>query len=521
MGIPYAQPPLGQLRFRAPKSAGNWSGVLDARREGSACIEMWLRIVTPTRVVGTEDCLFINIFAKKNPRKYKRLSPVMVYIYGGAFMEGNSDITFYGPELLVSKDVIVVTFNYRIGIFGFLNTGDLASPGNYGLKDQNMALQWIQQNIRNFGGDPDSVTLFGQSAGSVSVHFHMLSPKSKGLFHRAILESGTALCHWGSQRMPRNLAYLVGLANGITKPKDSQDLIERLRQIDSEDLKVTQIGPTFAILGTALRTGLPYSPSIEPDHEDAFISRDYWYDMLKNGDFNQVPVLMGLNANESVFFHRVISLAKPFLIGYDIDPSFQTPPAMNISNHTAAVEVGEIIRQFYLGPNGKFSKADLNDLIEFTNHDYFTRPIHKSASLMAKHIPLYYYYFSYEGILSRDGLPEDSKHKEIRGVGHLEETFYIFNKEGNISKLKTDYLVRERMLKLWTNFAKYGNPTPTREELLNNLLWPTVSPLEGQKMEYLEINETLSLRDSFNEDIYIQWWEDMFRKYAVPPFRNY
>lgn len=113
----------------------------------------------------------------------------------------------------------------------------MASPGNYGLKDQNLALRWVQKNIKYFGGDPNNVMLFGQSAGSSSVHFHMLSPKSKGLFHKALLESGSALCIWASQRKSKNIAYLTGLANGIVNPKDTEELVEKLRQKDINELK--------------------------------------------------------------------------------------------------------------------------------------------------------------------------------------------------------------------------------------------------------------------------------------------
>lgn len=130
---------------------------------------------------------------------------------------------------------------------GFFSTGDLASPGNYGLKDQNLALRWVQTNIKYFGGDPNNVLLFGQSAGSASAHFHMLSPKSKGLFHKVILESGSALCMWASQRRPSNIAYLIGVANGIVNFKDNEELVEKLRRKDLEEMKESFLGITLTV----------------------------------------------------------------------------------------------------------------------------------------------------------------------------------------------------------------------------------------------------------------------------------
>ncbi|KAK9888322.1 hypothetical protein WA026_000580 [Henosepilachna vigintioctopunctata] len=524
MGIPYAQPPLGPLRFRAPVSPKNWSNVLDGRREGAYCVGIDIEIenrTIKTDIIGSEDCLFLNVFNSQNPKNAERLKSVMVFLHGGGFMSGSSNVSQLGADLLASEDVIVVTLNYRLGILGFLSTEDMASPGNYGLKDQNMALQWVQQNIHHFGGDPGSVTIFGQSAGAASVHFHILSPKSKGLFHKAIMESGTALCTWSNQRSPRNMAYLVGLANGIINSRNTYELVERLRGIPLADFKISIAASTLAMIAASLKMGLPTAPSIEPQHEEAFLSHEYLYEMLNAGDFNRVPIMLGVNANESLFFIKVIELVKPFLMVFDIDPSLAVPSSMNISNQISALEIGKMISDFYLGPDGSFWNVDSITLMKFLSHDVYTRPIRKTAILMAKYVPVYFYHFSYQGYLGANGIHQLGQHKNIQGVAHEEELGYLFNKFGNKSKRKSDYTVRNNMLKLWTNFAKYGNPTPREESRLSNLIWPTVLPMQRSSLKHLDINEILTVRNVMNEQVYINWWENIFNMYAVPPLRTY
>ncbi|KAL3274579.1 hypothetical protein HHI36_015962 [Cryptolaemus montrouzieri] len=377
LGIPYGQPPVGPLRFRAPLEAKPWSGVLDARKQGSGCIEMLLFGDGVAENGGIEDCLYLNVFTKYNPKKVKRLLPVMVYFYGGAFISGNSEISIYGPDFLVERNVVLVTFNYRTGIFGFLSTQDMASPGNYGLKDQHLVLKWIQKNIENFGGDPNSVTLFGHSAGAVCVHFHMLSPQSKGLFHKAILESGSVLTTWGSQQEPLRKAITLAIASGINDAKDSSELIERLRQLDSEELRVLQVGVVFFNLGTGPTTGLSFAPTLEPPHKDAFITKETFHEMLQTGEFNKVPVMMGLTSDETVFFSYILKLGNPFFMSYDDDWGLYTPSSLRRSTPEKVLEIGTIVKNYYFGCDGSFASSDIEYALKYTYDEYFLRPIRK------------------------------------------------------------------------------------------------------------------------------------------------
>lgn len=185
LGIPYAAPPVGALRWHAPEPAAPWTGVRDATRFAPHCPQT-------ASILGTsstnENCLYLNVFTpKKTNEGVPHLLPVMVWIYGGGFTEGESD--FYDPSRLVAQGVVVVTFNYRLGELGFLAHPALGK-GDYGLMDQQAALRWVQANIRRFGGDPGNVTIFGESAGGVSVNAQLVSPGAKGLFEKAIAESG-------------------------------------------------------------------------------------------------------------------------------------------------------------------------------------------------------------------------------------------------------------------------------------------------------------------------------------------
>lgn len=160
-GIPYAAAPVGNLRFRAPVSPQPWSGVRPALEHGPACPSS-----SRLSPVVDEDCLSLNVYTKFLDRNL----PVMVWIHGGSFSGGNGHSFTYGPDHLVDEDIILVTINYRLGVLGFLSTEDSNAPGNYGMKDVIKALEWVRYNIRNFGGDPDNVTIFGESAGGAAVH---------------------------------------------------------------------------------------------------------------------------------------------------------------------------------------------------------------------------------------------------------------------------------------------------------------------------------------------------------------
>lgn len=185
--IPFAAKPLGGLRFQAPQPLQKWTGVLDATEYSAICMQ--IKILSPLSMVS-EDCLYLNVFTKNLPSTSNgTLKPVVLYIHGGAFQLGSA--SDHEPHLLMERDLVLVTSNYRLGAFGFLSLGTKEIPGNAGFKDQIYALRWVQKNIAKFGGDPKLVTLMGNSAGGYSATAHMVSPMSDGLFSRVIAMSGS------------------------------------------------------------------------------------------------------------------------------------------------------------------------------------------------------------------------------------------------------------------------------------------------------------------------------------------
>jgi len=195
LGLPYAAPPVGELRLKAPQAPSAWKGLRDATKFGARC-EQW-HIWNDYLFLDSgpsEDCLYLNVYAPASAKQTSKL-PVMVWIHGGGFAAGAGSEPRYTNSGLVSKGVVLVTINYRLGVFGFLASADLTREGqghagNYGLLDMAAALRWVQANIAKFGGDPGNVTIFGESAGSFSVNALMVAPEARGLFQKAIGESG-------------------------------------------------------------------------------------------------------------------------------------------------------------------------------------------------------------------------------------------------------------------------------------------------------------------------------------------
>lgn len=212
MSIPYAKPPTGDLRYRHPRPADHWTGILNATQQPNSCVQivdtafgdfvgadMW----NPNTEMS-EDCLYVSVFVP-HPRPKK--SPVMLWIYGGGFYQGTSTLDVYDYKTLAAEEnIILVSIQYRVANLGFLFLGTPDAPGNAGLFDQNLALRWAHDNIHYFGGDPTRITLVGESAGAVSVSMHLLSAKSHDLFQRAILESGSPTAPWAI--IPRKEAIL-------------------------------------------------------------------------------------------------------------------------------------------------------------------------------------------------------------------------------------------------------------------------------------------------------------------------
>lgn len=286
-GVPFAAPPVGDLRWRPPQPPASWEGVRKAARFGPSAMQAHTGAFGPWTkefIFGnevSEDCLYLNVWTAAEHADEKR--PVLVYIHGGAFTGGSGEVAVYDGEELAKKGLVVVTINYRLGVLGFLAHPELTkesrhnASGNYGLLDQVAALRWIQKNITAFGGDPNRVTISGQSAGAASVHLLTASPLAKGLFHRAIAQSGSGVARGPMRR--REGAEQDGVK--FAEAKGARSLAE-LRALSAKDL-------IASVSGSAFR----FSPVIDswflPDEVTAIFAR---------GRQNDVPTLTGLNADE-------------------------------------------------------------------------------------------------------------------------------------------------------------------------------------------------------------------------------
>ncbi len=292
-GIPYAAPPVGDLRWRPPQPTQPWRGVRAAQQHGRNCIQHQpYGDIDPFAAGVSEDCLYLNVWTKSPGRPSSPFPlPVLVWIHGGGFWAGFGGEERHNGAALAKKGAVVVTLNYRLGAFGFLAHPSLAreSPhhaaGNYGLLDQIAALQWVQRNIARFGGDPSRVTIFGESAGGFSVGSLIASPLAKGLFQRAILESGTGV---GGGIAPRNDARAVALrfADSLRVYGAGPDAAAHLRALNPD-----------TVLAASLHLGPPGAPAFYPV-VDGWVLPHAVDSTIASGKANIVPVIAGTNRDE-------------------------------------------------------------------------------------------------------------------------------------------------------------------------------------------------------------------------------
>ena len=423
-GIPFAAPPVGNLRWRPPQSVSSWTGVRETTSFGSRCIQGQLSKGMVFRDPGqSEDCLYLNVWT---PAKSADAHlPVMVWIYGGGFQAGSACEPRQDGAALAHKGVVVVSMNYRLGVFGFFPHPELTkeSPhhasGNYGLLDQVAALQWVHANIAAFGGDPANVTIFGESAGSISVSAQMASPLSTGLFKQAIGESG-GVFEWVYRTKPLRQSEQTGIAfaNSVGAPT----------------LAALRAMPTEKIVEAALKEkDLPFWPNVD----GYFFPEDPWA-IYAAGKQAHVPLLAGWNADE----HRSAQFFE------NLEP---TKP-----NYLAKV-------QAEFGPNTravlKLFPANTDAEMEQSAHDlasaeFITYSTWKWLNMQVETgaAPVYRYHFE-------QPLPTEPG-KEYRGVHHGADIQFVFETLDSESLAWTadDHKMSDMMSSYWTNFAKTGNP---------------------------------------------------------------
>lgn len=417
LGVPYAAPPVGPNRWRAPQPAARWTGVRQAKAFSANCMQddgstarnmpPW----TPEYMIQgpvSEDCLYLNVWTPARSASAKL--PVLVWIHGGAFRSGGGDVPVYEGRNLASRGIIVVSINYRLGIYGFLAhpllTAEAGTSGNYGLRDQVAALAWVKRNIRAFGGDPSRVTVAGQSAGAASVHDLILSPLAKGLFVRAIAQSGSGM---GFPMPARAAAEATGTR--IARAAKAETL-EAMRALTPQQFLQAerQGGPASSPIADGVV--LPADPSA-------------------SSAYNDTPILTGLVADEGSAFgmrarsadafrndilRRYGSFAERFLAAYPAEDAVQSSSALGRDRAVASMLL-------------------------------WARERRKTTRY-----PIYAYLFSHV-----EPGPDSAKF----GAFHSSEIPYVFGTLDTAPQRNfadTDRAVSERLQAYWVNFVRSGNP---------------------------------------------------------------
>ncbi|XP_055608066.1 juvenile hormone esterase-like isoform X2 [Uranotaenia lowii] len=445
LGIPFASPPVGKLRFANPVPNEPWDGnnarevgarglPYDASSEKSACVQK-NDLIPNAKVEGSEDCLYLNVYRPKGQQTsagYKNAAdlPVMVYIHGGGYFAGSATPAVLGPEYFMdTKRVILVVIQYRLGVFGFLSTGDDEAPGNVGLKDQVMALQWVQKNIRCFGGDPKLVTIFGQSAGAGSVHMHMISPMSKGLFSRAIPMSGNALAPWNIPTAePLELARKQAEAVGVRNAKElrSEEIVDALRSIDADAIA----GSIDKLKGWSIDPLTLYRPVIEQSKskQQSFLVEDprvSW----QNGRFQQIPWMTGTVPNEGAVRATAI-LANDVLLN-QLNRNITHLLPFLLEKDSSDELLARIKARFFSGrPDGQWiSKENGQRFIDMYTEAGFIYPyqaaVKQYVTIANTNLaPVSVYKFSFRGRHSYSLFYTASL--EDYGVVHCDDLLYLF-----------------------------------------------------------------------------------------------
>ncbi|CAH2089923.1 unnamed protein product [Euphydryas editha] len=458
LAVPYATHPVKRFQVSGPEPT--WRGVFEAVEENVRCLQR----VGNSILIGQEDCLTLNIYTPVDASAHSKY-PVMVFIHGGGFFEGSSSSFLYGPEYLVSKDVILVTINYRLNIQGFLCLRIKEAPGNAGLKDQVTALKWVQRNIEAFGGDPNSITIFGESAGAASVSFLVLSPMAKGLFHKAILQSGSSLSSWAFQFKPVYMASLLTKVMGHAND-DLYEIYNILMKKSDRDLIISRVPRRE---GNTIISELLYTPCVEDkiSGTEAFLT-EAPYDLLSEGRYNKVPIMIGLTSSEGLLFAGMENDTTIANIKFEKS----LPKTLEVFDELKRIEIGKKLKEFYLGE----SEISINTLVNISKlHGdlYFNLPVLAETELYlnTSDHSVYSYVFSYNGRRNLPKLTLGYGLNNAPGATHADDLFYLFQQPFLPTFFENKMI--NILTTMWTNFAKYGDPTPESSALLPVKWLPT------------------------------------------------
>ncbi|XP_055420553.1 neuroligin-4, X-linked isoform X2 [Bubalus kerabau] len=519
LGVPYASPPTGERRFQPPEPPSSWTGVRNATQFAAVCpqhldersllhdmLPVWFTANLDTLMTyvqdQNEDCLYLNIYVPTEDDIHDQNSkkPVMVYIHGGSYMEGTGNM-IDGSILASYGNVIVITINYRLGILGFLSTGDQAAKGNYGLLDQIQALRWIEENVGAFGGDPKRVTIFGSGAGASCVSLLTLSHYSEGLFQKAIIQSGTALSSWAVNYQPAKYTRILADKVGCNM-LDTTDMVECLRNKNYRELIQQSITPaTYHI---------SFGPVIDGD-----VIPDDPQILMEQGEFLNYDIMLGVNQGEGLKFVDGIVDHEDGVTPNDFDFSVSN----FVDNLYGYPEGKDTLRETI-----KFMYTDWADkenpetrrktlVALFTDHQWVA-PAVATADLHAQYgSPTYFYAFYHHCQSEMKPSWADSAHGDevpyVFGIPMIGPT-ELFS--CNFSK--NDVMLSAVVMTYWTNFAKTGDPNQpvpqdtkfihTKPNRFEEVAWSKYNPKDQL---YLHIGLKPRVRDHYRATKVAFWLE--------------
>ena len=481
-GIAFASPPVGEWRWRAPRPPVAWQGIRKATEFSASCMQPIIESMLPMHMPWTkeflthnkvnEDCLYLNIWTPEVSADGNL--PVVVFIHGGGFSGGAGSIDVYQGGNLAAKGVVVVTFNYRLGVFGFLAHPELSAEsahhasGNYGLMDQIAALKWIQANIAQFGGDPHRVTIWGQSAGAFSVGALIASPQAAGLFQRAQADSGL-----GAAGIP--MARLSEAEQTGVKFAEEHHVtsIKELRAISADDL----LPDPRANMSGALR----FAPIV-----DGWVLPDTPNNLNAKGSDNDVPVITGYQAGDSALFAHGSNTLDDY-------------------HQLLHKQYGKMTAEFEkLYPVNKIEGIGIATMASSQDRDRLSMFLWASARVRSHHEPVFTYYF--------DRAIPWPQHPEF-GAFHTGEIPYFFL---NLKMLdrpweKTDFTLAKEVSSYLVNFATNGNPNGSGLQV-----WPKVDPDQKETMELGARCGAMPLADTMKANFWMRYFTSPEGKNAVP-----